>query len=397
MPRTGAFLASMFLSRLADQALLFLVPLVVYQLTGEVRWSGLAFAAETLPRFLAFPVCGALCDRVAPLKLLGASQWWRAAACLAGAAAGALGGGVGWLIALSAVCGVLTTQGVMAREVVLPWAFAQQRFERVLAHTQAADQVGAVLGPVVAAALLAVVPWPAVVAALAVPFVGAQLAVLMWRRAHPVDLPARGAAQHPVRALRTALAQLLFTPGLRRLVIQAAGINLVVGVTLASSAAMATGAHAQSANWYAGLQTAGAVATVLILLFIARVPLRTSWLGGGAYAALLAGALLSALAPGAWSYAAGYLLVIGFDKMFNVYLRGTRQPLIPPGDYGKTTGAMALLNNLTQPLAGLALGALAPRWGAGSVILAMGAAMALLGAASLLPRRAPDQAAQVTP
>jgi MFS family permease len=393
--RTGAFLASMFLSRLADQALLFLVPLVVYQLTGEVGWSGLAFAAETLPRYLAFPVCGALCDRIAPLKLLGASQWWRAAACIAGAAAGALGGSVGWLIALSAVCGVLTTQGVMAREVVLPQAFAQQRFERVLAHTQAADQVGAVLGPVAAAALLAVCPWPAALAALAVPFVLAQAAVVVWRRAHPVALPARGIAQHPWHALRTALSQVLFTPGLRRLVIQAAGVNLVVGVTLASSAALATGVHAQSAAWYAGLQAAGAVVTVLILLLIGQVPLRASALGLGAYAALLAGAALTALAPGAWSYAAGYLLVIGFDKMFNVYLRGTRQPLIPPADYGKTTGAMALLNNLTQPLAGLALGAFAAPWGAGAVILALGAAMALLGAASLGLVRAPRTATRV--
>jgi len=72
------FLLSLFLSRLADQVLLFLVPLVVFQSTGSVAWSGLAFAAETFPRFLSFPVCGALCDRVSPLWLLRVSQLYRA-------------------------------------------------------------------------------------------------------------------------------------------------------------------------------------------------------------------------------------------------------------------------------------------------------------------------------
>ncbi len=43
--------------------------------------------------------------------------------------------------------------------------------------------------------------------------------------------------------------------------------------------------------------------------------------------------------------------MIGFDKMFNVYIRSLRQKLIPPRDLGKTTGVIVMLNNLSQPLA----------------------------------------------
>ncbi|KPY36814.1 Uncharacterized protein ALO48_01023 [Pseudomonas syringae pv. rhaphiolepidis] len=69
-----AFFISLFLSRLADQILLFIVPLVVFQTTDSASWAGLAFFVESLPRFLAFPLCGALCDKYSPIRILHISQ-----------------------------------------------------------------------------------------------------------------------------------------------------------------------------------------------------------------------------------------------------------------------------------------------------------------------------------
>jgi MFS family permease len=70
-----------FHREMADQILLFLVPLVIFQITGSVGWSGMAFFLETLPRYASFPICGALCDRISPLRLLYISQVYRAVAC----------------------------------------------------------------------------------------------------------------------------------------------------------------------------------------------------------------------------------------------------------------------------------------------------------------------------
>ena len=53
-----AFFSSLFLARLADQILLFLVPLVVYQTTKKVSWSGFAFTAETILRTRLFTAFG---------------------------------------------------------------------------------------------------------------------------------------------------------------------------------------------------------------------------------------------------------------------------------------------------------------------------------------------------
>jgi hypothetical protein len=82
-----------------------------------------------------------------------------------------------------------------------------------------------------------------------------------------------------------------------------------------------------------------------------------------------------------WGYALGFLLIVGFDKMFNVYIRSARQRIIPPADYGKTTGVVILLNNMTQPLAGLLVTLFSARTQTGPLIVTLSVAMGGIGAA----------------
>ena len=375
-----AFFYSLFLSRLADQIILFLVPLVIFQLTGSVAWSGGAFFLETLPRYLAFPICGALCDRISPLRLLRVSQLLRALACFVGMSAYALFGGIGWLIGISAVCGVLTTQGLMAREVMLPQLFQQHRFQTVAAYTQIADQLGLVLGPLFAAGLLKLVSWDYVVVSSAGLFLAADGCVILWQRwVQPVLDEPTPVAGHWALPLITAMRHIIHRPGLIEAVVLAAAVNLVIGVTLATSAAMVTGVHGETDTAYALLQMAGAVATVIVLFVTAHLPAALGTLGLVAYAMILIGGLVSGLASGAALYAIGFILVIGFDKMFNVFIRSLRMRIIPREDLGKTTGLIVMLNNLSQPLAGLLVGAFAGSFGAGVVIAALSLAMGCLG------------------
>jgi len=387
-----AFYASLLLSRLADQLLLFVVPLVVFQVTQSAAWSGVAFFVETLPRFLFFPVCGALCDRVSPFRLLRTSQLLRAITCVLGSIASGLTGNVAWLVVVSAICGVLTTQGVMAREVMLPQVFRGFRTESVLAHAQIADQLGMVLGPLLAALALARWPWEAVLGITALLFVAADAAMKVWRSASSVQL-VEPALAHPLQGIhwlqpyRTALTQVLQLQGLLPLIVLAAGVNLVIGVTLATSAAMMTGGLHQSTGDYAVLQTAGAIATVVILLAIARFSLPLRALGYFSFGCILLGGFATALSKWPMGYAIGFLMVVGFDKMFSVYIRTRRLQVIPAADLGKTTGLIVLLNNLTQPIAGLVVGLFAGQSNAAGVIVAMTIAMGILGGLSMLLSR----------
>jgi hypothetical protein len=142
---------------------------------------------------------------------------------------------------------------------------------------------------------------------------------------------------------------------------------------------MVTGLLVQSDMTYAQLQTAGAVVTVLVLAWVARAHWRGHALGLWSYTLVLVGGLMTAWAGYPAVYALGFLLVFGFDKMFSVYIRAARQRIIPPQDFGKTSGVVVLFNNLTQPLAGLAVGLGAQGADARGVIAVLTLATAMIG------------------
>jgi MFS family permease len=377
-----AFFISLFVSRLADQILLFIVPLIVFQTTGSVAWAGLAFFCESLPRYLAFPVCGALCDKFSPVRILHISQVYRALVCAVTVALYGVFDGIYWLVILSALCGVLTTLGIMAREVVMPHGFPQYSYAKTLSYSQIADQSGLVLGPLLAALLLQVWSWPWVVAGVAGLFVVADLAMLIWQRHTTIHLPSH--AQHGdiwLQPLRIAFGHIGRLAALKRIITLAVGVNLIVGVTLATSAAMVTGQFGAGKDSYALLQAAGALVTIGILFYLAHSALPTKLMGGLGYSMIAVGALITAISPDVWAYTLGFLLITGFDKMFNVYLRSTRQRVIPVQDFGKTVGVITLLNNLAQPLAGLMVALLAAPVGTQTVILLLTGITALIGVA----------------
>ncbi|AZD72542.1 MFS transporter [Pseudomonas chlororaphis] len=379
-----AFFISLFLSRLADQILLFIVPLVVFQTTQSASWAGLAFFVESLPRFLAFPLCGALCDKFSPIRILHISQVYRALLCVLAVLLYGLFGGIAWVVGLSALCGVLTTQGIMAREVLMPHIFQHYSYTKTLSYSQIADQTGLVLGPLLAALLLEAWAWHWVVLWIAGLFLLADLSMRLWQRLSHITLEVF--EQHQdlwIQPLRIAFRHIRELTELKKIITLAVGVNLIVGVTLATSVAMVIGQYSAGKDAYAWLQAAGALTTILILFFLARVVLPLRVLGSLAYSMIAAGAFISALSPNLAGYVLGFLLIVGFDKMFNIYIRSTRQRVIPPRDFGKTVGVITLLNNLSQPLAGLLVALLAAPLGTQPVILILAVLTTLLGATAL--------------
>lgn len=380
------FFTSMFAARLADQFLLFVVPLVVYQTTQSVSLSGLAYAAETLPRVLFYPVCGVLSDRYSPLRLMQLSQIGRAVICVLGLIGFALFGGLGWVVGISAICGLLTTQGFMAREVLLPQIFTSARFEKIQSVSQSVNQASIVLGPLLAATLFAISNWQTVVVVAAVLFAIAELSMMIWRHFNQTPIAATDENPSWIAPFKTAFSHLISLPGLKRVIALTASVNLVFGITLATSAAMVTGLHGQSEEHYALLQTVGAAFTIIVLMLVGASRLSVGRIGLISFAGVFVGGVLTAISPDYWLYMVGFAVVLGFDGMFNIYIRTVRQKIIPARDYGKTTGVIILFNNMTQPIAGLLVGLTGSLAQTSWLILVLSLVMLVSGVVLSLPR-----------
>lgn len=380
------FFTSMFAARLADQFLLFVVPLVVYQTTQSVSLSGLAYAAETLPRVLFYPVCGVLSDRYSPLRLMQLSQIGRAVICVLGLIGFALFGGLGWVVGISAICGLLTTQGFMAREVLLPQIFASARFEKIQSVSQSVNQASIVLGPLLAATLFAISNWQTVVVVAAVLFAIAELSMMIWRHFNQTPIAVTDENPSWIAPFKIAFSHLISLPGLKRVIALTASVNLVFGITLATSAAMVTGLHGQSEEHYALLQTVGAAFTIIVLMLVGASRLSVGRIGLVSFAGVFLGGVLTAISPDYWLYMVGFAVVLGFDGMFNIYIRTVRQKIIPARDYGKTTGVIILFNNMTQPIAGLLVGLTSSLAQTSWLILVLSLVMLVSGLVLSLPR-----------
>jgi hypothetical protein len=264
--------------------------------------------------------------------------------------------------------------------MLLVQAFGSVRYERLVSHAQLFDQVGTVLGPVFAAALLAQLEWELVVVVIALGFLLSDLAVWRWQRLARPELPApRSNPVNGYRAMLTAGRHLRVNSALPASIGLAMAVNLLLGTLLATAPAVVTGVQGHGELYYGALQAWGALATVVVLLFTAKSLVPADRLGLVAYAAMALGGLMVSMTATSWVYALGFLLVVGFDKMFSVSIRSLRRRVIPSEDFGKTTGLVVMLNNLTQPLGGLIVSATAGWLATGSILLAVASIMLVSG------------------
>ena len=393
MIKDSLFYVSLFLSRLGDQIVLFLVPLVIFQLTGNSALSGLAFFIETLPRFLAFPIAGVLCDLITPYRIVAASQKIRALILPLGLAGYYCFESIYWLMAMAALLGVATSFALMAREMILVQSFNHSRFEKVLSYASLADQFGMVLGPILASVFLIFLNWQQSITLCIFLFLLSDVSLGYWWRVGRADLNEEQKALPPVLKSRhfstwcryfieqliLAFKQVLALPQLLPAILMAFCVNLILGMTLASMAPIYTGLFAQSETAYAVLQALSVFVSVLVLLFISRVSINLYWMGALSFVAICLGALMTSLSQGYLLYLFGFLLIIGFDKMFSVFLRSLRKALIPANNLGKSTGLLILLNNLAQPLAGLIVALLAGVYLLQDLLLYASVLVAILG------------------
>jgi len=385
--RTLLFFISRFFVSLADQFLLFVVPIMVYQSTQSVAWSSLAFAFETIPRVCYTPFAGVIADKYSPFKTVQSMMNIRCLLC-------ATAFGLSLLLAdsyllfiiigLSALVGLASTQSFISSEVLLPHAFAKTPFAKVQSWTQSIDQTAIVVGPMLAAGVFEFGSWKIVIIIASCLFFIGQISFYLWLKFSSINYQKKvGNNKNTglVSDIKSALTVLRSNKTLLMVIGQTALVNLLFGSTMATAAAMVTGRFELNPTSYGVLQMMGAITSIIVLALTALNLKRMSIdiIGRLSFTLICLGSVFYATGGSYLIFCLGFMIVLGFDGMFNVYIRTIRQQIIPRSDYGKTTGVVVFLNNITKPLSGLIIGTFGFIASTESIIIAMVTFTAIVG------------------
>lgn len=378
----GLFAFGVLLGLIAEQVVLFAVPLLIFQDTKSLAGLGIAFALEWLPSLLAYPFAGLLADRDGGARLFRRVGVARAvilcgvgAICLAFPSwttpALMIGGG------FLSLCMAPTRMSV---EKMVPRLAVENRVATMQSLVQNMELLAMAIGP--AAAALAAVYLGKVW------LLGVAAAVFLLSAACWLPLP-RGAVEAVVNGSARAIARDLgigwrLLAGNRPVLLLGIlnfAINLSVAALLTCNVALVTGVFHAAESAYGLLNTAVGVVGLLNLLMI---PFLVRRFGIGMIAVtgftVLCAALLLVGAAAAFSvYAVGFVAVIAGVAIYNVYNRTQRLKVIPHEHLGKVMGPFYLLNLLSYPIAGVLVATVGTAVGAQRLILGLAIGLCLFG------------------
>jgi MFS family permease len=363
-----------FLTSFADYGLMFLIPLVVFQSTGDAALSGLAFSIEYLVKVLFGPATGLLVDRYPLIKLIAGANALRV---LASAMSALL---ISWfptftvIVSLAVINGIGFTINFMSQETLLTELVEEKYFAKIQAKVQSLEQVALVTAPLLFAVLLGAMGTAYSLGVVSLLFLASTLSLGIGSAHLALGIPPDHGTSWRLQFisnLKVGQRYLVQSRPLQKIVASTFLINLIYGTLLATGAVVVTGMFEQTAADFAGLQTAGAVMAIIILSLIAKYSTRftPTELGFMAFIMMSLGGVIVGITHQFWLYGIGFVLILSFDGVFNVYIRTRRMEIIARKDFGKAIGLLMIVNNLSKPLSGFIVYVLTPWLSVTQIIL----------------------------
>ena len=329
----------------------FALPLLIFKLTGSAVSLGIGFAMFGVPHLLFGLLIGAWSDRLDRKRLMIVVDLLNAAVLASvplAAAAGVLS--VWWIYAAifaSATLGIFFEASQFA---AIPSLVERDELVAANGRIQASFSTATVLGPLVAGALLAVIPIEDLLYVDAATFLVSALTLSLIAR--PFNT-AREAARTSIRAdVVEGLRYVLRHPVLRNISAMMALINFVSVTVYAQIVLFAKHRFAVSDSELGLLFAADGAGVVVMSL--AAGPLRSRFSFGNV---ALGALMLSGLLTLALAYAPTYLLAVmlsalssGVGILFNINTGSLRQAIVPNHLLGRIITIAMVLAWSANPL-----------------------------------------------
>ncbi|WP_235443015.1 MFS transporter [Caballeronia mineralivorans] len=382
--RLRSFGGGLTFGLLAEQTVLFAVPLLIYQHSGSVTYSGAAFALEWIPALLMYPFAGLMADLLGGRFLFINANLARAACLLITFA-------VCWMLpsltvpALminGALLSILMAPIRMAVEKTVPAMASGNQLSRTQALVQNIELLAMAAGPGIAAGLAYLVGKLPLLAIAATAFIAAAIC---WK---PFSVGPQRAAVDSKRVGRDLLLGwklLLHNRPVIRLAVMNFSINIGYAVALSANAYLITGRFGASDAVF-GLMNACAGALGLVNLLL--MPwLLSKWsinrVGVTGFGLLCAALLCMGLANNVWVYVFAFLVFMAGDAIYNVFNRTQRVRAIESEHLGKVIGPFYLINSLSLPIGGIITAGFGKSSGIQPILLCVAVLLSVAGSALL--------------
>ena len=342
----------------------FALPLIIFKLSGSAVALGIAAAMFTVPHLLFGLAIGAWSDRTDRKRLMIAVDILSALSVASVPVAAALGIlSVAWIIAVTFITSTLGIFFQASEFAVLPSLVEKDQLVTANGRVAASFSGATVLGPLLAGALLALIPVEWLLYGDAATFLVSAGALALVRRPFNAPLQQRRTSirQDIVEGLRYVLRH----PVLRNISLMMAMINVVqttAGVQIVLFAKEALGATDSEVGLF--FAAAGAGALVLGLL---AGPLRKRFSFGNVAlgALMLSGLLTSALAftQSLWLGVVIWALASGCGLLFNINTGALRQSIVPNHMLGRVISIAMVHAWSANPVGAIGGGLLVERLG----------------------------------
>ena len=372
MPRGARFgrdfrlyFAGQVVSQIGTSFTQFALPLLVFRLTGSPTNLALTTAATFIPYLLFGLVLGAVVDQVDRRRMMLSVDLARAALIAVLPVLSITGHLEVWHIYVVAfgqsTLGILFECGEFA---AVPSLVPADDLVTANGWIMATNSAGQVLGPVLAAGLLAVVPVADLLLVDSATFLLSALALLAIRRSfNDVEPPSEDPGAQPssrirrtLRDVRAGLRYVVGHPVLRTISLMMALINFVgasAGTQLVLFAKDELGATDTQVG---ALYAAGSAGVVVVGLVAGPIRRRLSFAVTALGALMLSGVVTAVFGVVDW-YPASLLLwaaASGLGLLLNINTGALRQAIVPPHLFGRVISSAAVLAWSAIPLGAIA-------------------------------------------
>lgn len=344
------------ISNLGSSITLFVLPLLVYQLTGSALNLGISSAANMLPYLLFGLFLGAWIDRVNRKRLMILADIGRALLIATIPLLASLGLlSIWWIYVIGFLQSTLTICFDTSEFAAIPSLVEQDDLVTANGRIQASYSAASILGPILAGSLIAFLPLSSLLWLDALSFLCSSGSIVLVTQSFNLSRDPQTIQKHILQDIKEGLRYVLGHPVLRNISLMMAMVNFVSATYNAQLVLFARERLQASAFQIGLLYASGSIGVVALSLLAGS--LRKRWSFSRVALSALVGMglciLVIALTHLFWLALLFVALAQGLGILFNINTGSLRQVIVPNHLLGRVMSIASVLAWSAIPLGAL--------------------------------------------